>query len=393
MDSVSRVVEGILFGLVCLPSLAVLLTPIFIALARLKGDLLGRHRQGWSPAVSLVVPLARTEEHGIRNMRSYLGQEGLRDYEVIFVAENSDDPSAEMARTARLAHPDMATSIVYSGNPNGRIAKMHNLRTALPLCRHEIVVFADSDVEFTGPGHLLALTRSLVDDRIGLVTAAPIYRVPVTLGGFLLATMINADLWGYFGLLYITGNMNVANGALLATRRTVLAEAGDLEDMQHQLLNDSALARKVRAVGGRVALCPLPAVIPTPSLSVPDWWRQIMRWHVGMRSVLPSLEYMLYGFHRSGVFLGLLCFLLVGVSPLRPLFLVIPVLTRMLSCSLLFLFWRREPRALIEIPLAPLLDLLSPVIWLLSWVEKTIWWRGRAYRIGKGGIAEEIVRV
>jgi cellulose synthase/poly-beta-1,6-N-acetylglucosamine synthase-like glycosyltransferase len=270
---------------------------------------------------------------------------------------------------------------------------MHNLRTALPLCRHEIVVFADSDVELTGPRHLLALTRPLADDRVGLVTAAPIYRAPVTPGGFLLATMINADLWVYFALLFLTGNMNVANGALLAARRSVLANTGDLEDLQYQLLNDTVLARKVRESGRRVVLSPMPAVIPTPSLSFSDWWRQVVRWHVAMRSVLPGLEYVLYGYHRSGALLGLVCFLLVGPSPFRPLFLLVPALARVLSCSLQFVFWLREPRALVEIPLAVLLDLLSPVIWLLSWVEKTVWWRGRAYRVRRGGIAEEIGHV
>jgi hypothetical protein len=88
--------------------------------------------------------------------------------------------------------------------------------------------------------------------------------------------------------------------------------------------------------------------------------------------------------------LGTLAFLVMRPSPIRPWFVAIPALARVLSCAVLSSCWWPERQALIEVPLAILTDLLSPVIWLLSWVQATVHWRGRTYRIGKGGRTEEV---
>jgi len=392
MRGAAGMTESLLLVLVSLPSLASLLHPILIALARRKWNRSARRVGAWEPAVSVVVPLAPTEEHGADNMRSVLRQGGLRDYQVVFVAEERDHASAALARAAAAAHPDVDTAIVYSGDPQGRLAKMHNLQAGLLLCRGEVVVFVDSDVGFLGHHDIRRLVRILADDRVGLVTAAPVYRAPRTLGGYLLATMINVDLWAYFSGLFLSGSMNVANGALLAARGSFLAGIGDLDDLQQQLLNDTALARKVRAAGRLVALSGVPVYVRTPSLTVSAWWRQVMRWHIGMRRVLPPVEYVLYGYHRSAMLLGTICFLLAGPSPIRPWFLAVPAGARLLSCAVLSLCWWRERRALPEVFLAVLTDLLSPGIWLLSWMQTTVQWRGRTYRIGKGGTTEEVHR-
>ncbi len=394
------------------PSLVVFCHPLFIALARRKGRgarveewkkaggdeqraATGGKRPGtgeWSPSVAVAVPMAPAEEHLAGNLHAVLGQRGLRDYRVVLTSEDPNDPSAAVAHEVACAHPEVETRITSSGPAGGSIAKMHNLGVAIRSCENEIIVLADSDVRFGRSDELKSVIAPLRDERIGVVTVAPTYRRPRTLGGVLMATMINADLWPYLAILQVFGVLNVTNGAVLAMRRGFLSELGDLEDLQHQLLSDAVLARKVRWAGRRVILAAEPVSIPTPSLSVPAWWRQVMRWHIGMRRVLPRFEYLLFGYHRSPVLLGGIAFLLFDSSPLRPLFLLIPVLARILSCTLVSIRWIPERETLAEIPLAILTDLISPAIWLISWAQRTIVWRGHSYRIGKDGAAEEVAR-
>ncbi len=392
MGGGTGVIDGVVLGLVSLPSTVILLHPFFIGIARRKWHRLIQRVEALEPAVSIVVPFAPTEEHAARNMDSLLRQQGLRDCQVIFVVEDPSHPSAAQARAAAAAHPEADVTIVCAGDPQGRLAKMHNLQTGLELCRHDLVVFVDSDVEFRARDEVHRFVAALGEGRVGLVTAAPTYREPRSRGGYFLATMVNADLWAYFACLYLVGALNVANGAVLAARRSFLGRTGDLGSLQHQLLNDTALARRVRAAGGTVVLSASPASVPTPALSLADGWRQVMRWHVGMRRVLPATEYLVYGYHRSAMLVGALAFLLADPSPVRPWFVAIPALARLLSGAVLCCCWRRGWRAAIEVLMAPLTDLLSPVIWLLSWMQTTVEWRGRTYSVGKGGVVQEVVR-
>jgi GT2 family glycosyltransferase len=171
-----------------------------------------------------------------------------------------------------------------------------------------------------------------------------------------------------------------------------MEEIHGFQDLQHQLLNDTALARRVRRHGYDVILAADPAMIPTPSLSLLDWWRQVMRWHIGMRSVLPRGEYLLYGWHRSPMLLGLVGFFLFKEWPHHGLFLLIPVCARILSGAGLHLRWLREPRSAGQVLFTIATDLVSPLIWFLSWHGGTVEWKGRIYQIREGGAAEEIGR-
>jgi cellulose synthase/poly-beta-1,6-N-acetylglucosamine synthase-like glycosyltransferase len=377
-----------LLVLVGLPSAVILLHPLVVALARRAWDRLARATEAPAPAVSVVIPLAATEEHLARNLDRVLRQRGLAAYQVILVAEDRDQPAAARARAAVAAHPEVETAVVYSGDPRGRLAKMHNLRAGLRLCRHPIVVFVDSDATFDGEDDLRRLVRPLADERVGLVTAVPVYRAPRTLGGALTAAMINADLRACLACLYLAGSLNAANGAALAMRRSLLAEIGDLGDFERRLLSDTALARRVRAAGRRVALCADPVVVLTPAMSLADWWRQAMRWHIGMRRVLPAGEYALYGYRGAGLALGVIAYLLT----MRPWLLAVPLLARVICCATLALGGSRERRVGPEVFLVLATDLLTPVIWLLSWARADVRWRKRAYRIGRDGEARELAR-
>jgi ceramide glucosyltransferase len=372
--------------LIALPSLVILLFPLWIARSRRMDEAL-RSSEAAPVSIDVVIPLACTEENLEEHVHACLVQTHPAPVLAVFVAERPEHPSARcVARITREGVP-VPARLVFSGDPGAAVAKMHNLIRAAEECRHDSVVLLDSDVLLSRPDHLSLVTAPLHDASVGLVTAAPWYHHPRTIGGYLQATMINADVWGYFASLQAVGSLNVANGAILAMRRETLRAIGDLHDMRHKVLNDTAIARAVRALGKSIHLSAEPAHISTPSTSIADWWHQAMRWHVGMRRVLPRIEFVLFGLLRFPTLAGVIGYFVFVDSPLRFFIPLLPVAARCISFALIADLWKREAAVFLQLLLAPLTDLLSPVLWILAWFGNTISWRGRRYRVEKDGIA------
>lgn len=375
--------------LIVLPCLVILLFPVWIARSR-RADAASRSSDTAAASLDIVIPLAPREEHLEAHARSYLAQRHPAPIQVLFVAEQPEHPSARCIAGMLPAAASVQARLLFSGDPGPAVAKMHNLQRAVKECRHDCIVLLDSDVLLPRADQLSRAVTALHDASVGLVTAAPLYHDPRTVGGHLLATMINADVWGYFASLSTIGSLNVANGSLIAMRRETLRAIGDFADLQRKILNDSAIAQSVRALGLRIHLSAEPAHIPTPRASIADWWRQAMRWHIGMRSVLPRTEYLLFGLLRVPTLAGLTAYFLFVDSPLRLAFPVVPVAARSISLALIVGYWYRDFSLIRQLAIVPLTDLVSPLLWLLAWVARTISWRGRRYRVAKDGIADAL---
>lgn len=377
----------VLLLLIGIPSLVVLTFPLFIFFATQKARLY-QDAESRPPPISLIVPLAADEEFGENNWRSYFAQKDLGAYQIIFVSEESSQPSSELVSSLIAEHPNLDAKIIFSGKAEEKIAKMHNLVRGIQESKNDIVVFVDSDVCLADEREIRKRIQPFQDKDIGLITGAPLYRRPRTLGGYLAATMINADLWGYFAVLAAARKLVIANGAFLSLRRTTIARIGNFADLEYQVLNDTAIARKVLKIGQKIALSGPPVHIKTPSINFSEWWRQTIRWHIAMRRVLPKFEYFLYGFQRSPLFLGIISFVLGRGFSGSWLFLSVPFLSRILSFLAIQSFWIKEKEGFLQLVLVSLTDFVSPLIWVYSWIHSRIYWRGRYYRVHKGGTAK-----
>jgi len=378
----------IIIAYIYLTSLFVILYPFDILLARYIAK---KKIKNYPEASSftIIIPLAPNEHHLIENTESYFSQRFNGVYEFIFVAEEPKNNSAKIVTQLINDHPHINARLIYSGKVKNTIAKMHNLACAVKENLNDIVVFLDSDVRLKNKKIIREITRPLHDSNIGIITAAQLYRPAKTVGGHLLSTMINADLWGYFAALFVLGKLNVANGAIIAIKRETLKKIGNLQDLDKQILSDTAIAKKIMLLGKKVFLSPHPAQIEPPPLKISDWWNQTIRWHIGMRLVLPIYEYILYGLLRANILFGITIFLLSADSKLSMTVLFIPISSRFFSFLLIQLFFIRSGNNAIELITALFTDLLSPFVWLLSWFKNTIMWRNRSYHLDKNGNLEQ----
>src|SRR5277367_3562867 len=165
------------FALDCIWMIALLLTLVILAVwtyligAVIAATRFARRRvvlPGEQPPVSVLKPLHGAEPGLYENLLSFVDQ----DYpaaQIVFGVRSPTDGALSIARQIITERPDRDIALVIDSRVSGRNLKVANLVNMLPAARHDILVFADSDMR-VGRDYLAAVTAPLGDPAVGVVT-------------------------------------------------------------------------------------------------------------------------------------------------------------------------------------------------------------------------------
>src|SRR4051794_26682007 len=318
-------------------------------------------------SVSVVVP-ARDEEQRLPACLAALA--GDRDVaEVLVVDDESADATAVGAAAAG------ARVLRGAPRPPGWAGKTWALEQGVRATRGEVVAFLDADAR-PPPGPARAPAAAL--DGADLVSAGPGFRCPRALERALHASML-ATLVYRFGPADADGRQPppsraMANGQCLVMRRDGLSAAGGWARVRGSVVEDVALAQRLRADGARLAF-----VDATALLDVEPYGSARETWHGWGRSLLAAEETTPAWLAADLAVLWLVMALPLPLAILRrrPLDLALLALRLALLGPL-----RRNyaPRGA-GFWLSPLADL--PVAARLTWsvLRPGRTWRGRTYRV------------
>ena len=196
--------------------------------------------------VSVLVP-ARDEAASIVECLVSLRSE--RVAEIVVLDDQSRDATAELARS--VGDPRVRV-ITGSAPPAGWLGKPHACRTLALAARSPLLVFLDADVRVE-PGAIGAAAAMLAE--FDLVSPQPrqLAQTPVErLVQPLLHWSIRTFLPVRIAERSSRPSLAAANGQFLAVRREAYVRSGG--HVPDAVLDDIALARRVRAVGGRTTV-------------------------------------------------------------------------------------------------------------------------------------------
>jgi dolichol-phosphate mannosyltransferase len=217
-------------------------------------------------SVSVVVP-ARDEAQRLPACLAALARD--QDVaEVLVVDDESADATAAVAAAAG------ARVLRGAPRPPGWAGKTWALEQGLRAARGEVVVFLDADAR-PRPGLVRALAAAL--DGADLVSAGPRFRCP----GALVYRFGPADADGR----QPPPSRAMANGQCLVVRRDRLSAAGGWARVRDSVVEDVALAQRLRADGARLAF-----VDATALLDVEPYASARETWHGWGRSLLAAEE-------------------------------------------------------------------------------------------------------
>jgi ceramide glucosyltransferase len=332
-----------------------------------------------APAVTILKPLHGDEPGLFDNLRSFCTQDYRGDIQIVFGVQDPRDGAIAVVERLRKLQPDV--DLVIETSALGVNRKVSNLVNMAPWIRHEIIVLADSDMRVE-PDYLSRIIAALERPGIGAVTC--LYHGVAITGTWasLGALLINAHFLPSVVVGLALGRARPCFGSTIALRRGALAEIGGFKPFADCLADDYAIGAALRARGYTIAIPPFAIAHICTETSLRDLWRHQLRWARTVRSIDPS------GYAGSLVSHALPWALIAALLGAGSAAALPAVLIAMAAIACRMALLRQVEHAYALPPqtygLLPACDLLSFAVFVISFLNREVSWKGRRLRMVAG---------
>ncbi len=336
---------------------------------------------GFTPPVSILKPVRGVDSGAYENFASFCRQD-YPDYEIIFCVSGHDDPVAPLIERLQSEFPKRRIVLLYG---SGRVAandKVAKLARMVEEARHEYVVINDSDVR-ADPGYLRRVVGPLRDPKIGATTCFYTAIEENSLTDSVQTVGMLSDFYAGILVAWQLDGVKFALGPTIATTRAHLSGFGGYPALENRTADDLLVGRLIAEQGLEVRLLPYTVDSVADYHSMRELIHKRLRWIVVMRHMRP------WGH------LGLLltqglpwCLAAIAVHPTLAVaasYLGTYFALRCLMTWVIGVHGLKQPSVWRRMPLIPVWDALSFLIWVASFLRRSIRWRGADYYIGEGG--------
>lgn len=333
------------------------------------------------PPVSIMVPLYGADFNGYQNYARLCGQD-YPVYQLVFGVREASDSSIRIVEKLKADFAERDIELVVSAETIGQNLKISNLQNMYSLVKHEHIVILDSDIRVSGD-YLRKVIQPLSDPRVGLVTC--LYRASEAsdLAARFEAVAITAEFAPGVLMAWMLEGVKFALGSTMATTRARLEAIGGFRALADYLADDFMLGNLIAADGYEVRLSKHVVETTMPPAGFTGMMRHQMRWARSTRISRP-LGYL--GLILTyGTALAALTVIVDGASKFSLVLLAFTLMARLTMGWLIGVYWLHDRILKSNFWLLPLRDLLSFVIWCLSWIGKRVEWRGRLFEVARDG--------
>lgn len=337
-------------------------------------------RADWPP-VSVMIPLHGADFKAYQNYARFCEQDYPR-FQLVFGVREADDSSVPIVERLKRDFPDRDIELVVCPDVMGTNLKISNLENMLARVRHQHLIIVDSDIR-VARDYLKRVICELQQEGVGLVTC--LYRAAeaTDFGSKLEAVGITAEFAAGVLMARMLEGVKFALGSTMATTRARLDQIGGFRALKDYLADDFMLGNLIAEQGYEVRLSHVVVETAMSPIGFAGMMRHQMRW---ARSTRIS---------RPAGYLGLLltygtALALINVAVARGSWLSLGLLALTLAVRLL-MGWLVGVRYLEDrilkrhFYLVPLRDVLSFIIWAVSWFGRTVEWRGRRFEVRRDG--------
>lgn len=336
------------------------------------------------PPVSVLKPVHGNEAHLKENIESFFHQD-YPEYEILFAADEADDPALPVIREICARYPNIPTRILVTGDPPWPNAQNYCFHKLTDAAKYDILVTSDSDVEVAA-NYLRDVVPPLLDPKIGAVTCA--FRGK-SAGGF----------WAYLDAIgqsvEFTAGVVMSNllestkfglGPTIAVRKDSIGSIGGFAGVREYLSNDFVVGNFIYKAGYQVMLSSHVVDHLCSSRSFRQMWERQLRWSMGTRYSRPK------GHFGTGLtfavpygLLGLISASALGNPALGIALFAAALLNRIVQSWIVGWWAAGDPVARRTALIYPLRDLHGFALWCASYICKRSLWRDNNYELLKGG--------
>ena len=338
------------------------------------------------PIISILKPIKGLDSQLAKNLEFFLNLEGV-SYEVLIGISDRADPAVSLVEDFLAKHPEAPMRLIITGAPGNLQPKMANLAGLEVEARGKILLVSDGNTRPHSQS-LLSVIAVFEDAAVGVASASFFVRQPETLGarlrGLRIGTLILTSLCG----VYCLTKSPAIVGKWMAVRKEAIADLGGFLTLGEVMCADGLIAAKLRGVGWQGAIIPDLIDVYLGEWDLRQAYAQQLRWSRQIRFVEPlepvaellwngmfllliAAVFWWFGGTLGAFFLGVAAFLIWGIYGV--------VYLRFGGC------WR-------DLLLLPLQDLMMLFIAFWCYTSNEVVWRGQRFRVGKGGVLEEVVK-
>ena len=343
----------------------------------------------FAPPVSLLKPLDGAEPNLEAHIESFFNQ-NYPGFEILFCARSATDAGLEIARRVSARYPHIPVRFLSTGEATYVNAKVSSLELMDAAARHDIFIISDSDVR-VAPNYVREVVAPFADEQVGAVTC--LYRGVADHGLWskLEAAGMSVEMTSGVLTANLLEGMKFALGPTMAVRRSCVQQMGGFGVLGPYCSDDFLLGAQVAAQGKTVMLSHHVIDHIILNLSFTASLRHQTRWMKSTRFSRP-LGHLGTALTFSVPFGMLAC--LAAIAMHRPLLglslLAYSIVNRIILAALVGSRAVRERHLLRAILLYPVRDLLGFCCWAASYLGSTILWRGRRYRLSRGGLMHPV---
>ena len=201
--------------------------------------------------LSVVIPARNEQEDVEQALNSVLAQQGV-DLQVVVVSDHSTDETAPIVR--RIAERDARVGLIEDPPlRRGWLGKPNAMQHGLAAATEDLILFTDADIIHT-PTSFATGVAMLADDELDLLSLTPL----VICESFWENVVIPLTLIPFNAQFAMTDANDPnsseawAAGSFILTKRGALQDAGGIEAIRSEILDDTALARVLKKAGRRL---------------------------------------------------------------------------------------------------------------------------------------------
>jgi ceramide glucosyltransferase len=332
----------------------------------------------FTPPVSILKPVRGLDPNAYQNFASFC-QQDYPEYEVVFCVD-SDDPAVAILEKLKIDFPKCDIRLLFGSGShfiNDKVARLERLTNE---AKYDYFVITDGDVRVE-PTYLRLVVGTFENPKLGAATCLYASEANTFLQRVQSISMISDFFAGIIVAWQLDGVKFTLAQTILTTRRNVNGFGG-YRAIGDRPADDLYIGRFASEQGLDTKL--LPYVVQT----VPDFeslnqlLRKRVRWMTVMRHMRPNGHFGLlftFGLPWSLAAIAVHPTTAVGIG-----YLGTYLLLRILMTWLIGIRGMKQKELWSKMALIPLWDLMAFGIWLASFVQTTIRWRGIDYHLRNG---------
>jgi chlorobactene glucosyltransferase len=210
------------------------------------------------PKISVCIP-ARNEEETLSPLLESLIQQGYPDMEILVLDDNSEDNTANVVQSFRDKYPGSIRLLTGKPLPGGWLGKPWACQQLAEHAVGEILLFLDADTRIH-PGFPEGVVSSFEKDGVDMLTVWP-RQITRTFWEKTVIPLVYHALLTILPVIYVwrkprwmpafvyrplKSRFAAANGQCIVFRRNAYDTIGGHQSVKHEVIEDVAIARKVR---------------------------------------------------------------------------------------------------------------------------------------------------